>query len=84
MSYCECSPFLSICLQAIIARTFDYESEAKCDAHLKTFLQSIRAAAASEGQGFAAIKVFCWTSRLSDGGRGTPVAVMHGCFMAHA
>lgn len=43
--------------EAIIARTFDYESEAKCDAHLKTFLQSIRAAAASEGQGFAAIKI---------------------------
>lgn len=45
--------------QAIIARTFDYESEAKCDAHLKTFLRSIKAAAASEGQGFAAIKVPC-------------------------
>jgi proline dehydrogenase len=41
----------------IIARTFDYESEAKCDRHMETFMKSIRAAAASEGQGFAAVKV---------------------------
>mmetsp|Transcript_5093 Transcript_5093/g.14616 ORF Transcript_5093/g.14616 Transcript_5093/m.14616 type:complete len:636 (-) Transcript_5093:748-2655(-) len=43
--------------EAIIARTFDYESEAKCDAHLKTFMESIKAAASAEGQGFAAVKV---------------------------
>lgn len=43
--------------QAIIARTFDYESEAKCDSHLKTFMESIKAAANSQGQGFAAVKV---------------------------
>lgn len=47
----------AVCTQAIIARTFDYESEAKCDAHLKTFMESIKAAASAEGQGFAAVKV---------------------------
>lgn len=31
--------------------------QAKCDRHMETFMKSIRAAAASEGQGFAAVKV---------------------------
>ena len=31
--------------------------QAKCDRHMHTFMKSIRAAAASEGQGFAAVKV---------------------------
>jgi hypothetical protein len=31
--------------------------QAKCDRHMDTFLKSIKAAAASEGQGYAAIKV---------------------------
>ena len=41
----------------IVARTFDYEGEAACDGHMHTFLKAIRAAAAQESQGFAAIKV---------------------------
>ena len=40
----------------IVARTFDYEGEATCERHMSTFLKSIEAAAAAEGQGFAAIK----------------------------
>ena len=43
--------------ELIVARTFDYEGEAACDAHMQTFLKCIQAAAAAEGQGFAAIKV---------------------------
>ena len=55
---CACRQDATACWsQAIIARTFDYESEATCDAHLKTFMESIKAAASSEGQGFAAVKV---------------------------
>lgn len=42
---------------SVVARTFDYANEANCDSHLGIFLQSIAAAAQSEGQGFAAIKV---------------------------
>ena len=41
----------------VVARTFDYNTEAKCDAHTATFLQSIAAAAEADGQGFAAVKV---------------------------
>lgn len=41
----------------VIARTFDYENEATCDRHMHTFMKSISAAKASEGQGFAAVKV---------------------------
>lgn len=41
----------------VVARTFDYADEAKCDSHMHIFLQSIAAAEQSEGQGFAAIKV---------------------------
>ena len=43
--------------ELIVARTFDYEGEAACDGHMRTFLKCIQAAAASDGQGFAAIKV---------------------------
>ncbi len=43
----------------VVARTFDYADEEKCDAHMRIFLQSIAAAEQSEGQGFAAIKVRC-------------------------
>ncbi|CAK0740844.1 hypothetical protein CVIRNUC_001281 [Coccomyxa viridis] len=41
----------------VVARTFDYADEAKCDSHMHIFLESIAAAAQSEGQGFAAIKL---------------------------
>ena len=41
----------------VVARTFDYADESKCDSHMHIFLQSIAAAEQSEGQGFAAIKV---------------------------
>jgi proline dehydrogenase len=41
----------------VIARTFDYGSEAACDGHMNIFLKSIEAAADAPGQGFAAIKV---------------------------
>ena len=41
----------------IVARTFDYEGEAACDGHMHTFIKCIQAAAAADGQGFAAIKV---------------------------
>lgn len=34
-----------------------FRMQAKCDRHMETFMKSIRAAAASEGQGFAAVKV---------------------------
>lgn len=40
-----------------MVRTFNYEGEAACDRHMQTFLTSIKAAAAAEGQGFVAIKV---------------------------
>ena len=40
----------------VVARTFNYETERACDAHLATFLHSIEAAGAAPGQGFAAIK----------------------------
>jgi len=43
-----------------VARTYTYESEAACDAHVAVFLKAIAAAAASSaggGPGFAAIKV---------------------------
>ncbi len=43
--------------ELIVARTFDYEGEAACDGHMRTFLKCIQAAAAADGQGFAAIKV---------------------------
>lgn len=42
----------------VVARTFDYESEAKCEQHTSTFLRNIQAAGDSPGQGFAAVKVF--------------------------
>ena len=41
----------------VVARTFDYENEAKCAKHTSVFLRSIQAAANAPGQGFAAIKV---------------------------
>ncbi|KAK9839435.1 hypothetical protein WJX81_001871 [Elliptochloris bilobata] len=40
-----------------VARTYLYETERACDAHLGTFLTSIEAAGKAPGQGFAAIKV---------------------------
>ena len=40
-----------------MARTYTYETERACDAHLSTFLTSIQAAGKAPGQGFAAIKV---------------------------
>ena len=46
----------------VVARTFDYADEAKCDSHMHIFLESIAAAAQSEGQGFAAIKVLSCTA----------------------
>ena len=51
----------------VVARTFDYADEAKCDSHMNIFLQSIAAAKHSEGQGFAAIKVPMSALALSNG-----------------
>lgn len=48
----------------VVARTFEYESEAKCEQHTGTFLKNIQAAAAGPGQGFAAIKVWLWLNSL--------------------
>ncbi|KAK9815561.1 hypothetical protein WJX72_005858 [[Myrmecia] bisecta] len=41
----------------VVARTYDYNTEAACDRHMRIFLRSIEAAADAPGQGFAAIKV---------------------------
>ena len=41
----------------VVARTFDYGSEAICDGHMETFMKSIEAAGDAPGRGFAAIKV---------------------------
>lgn len=41
----------------VVARRFDYETEARCDQHMEAFKRSIAAAAEAPGQGFAAIKV---------------------------
>lgn len=41
----------------VVARTFDYDNESKCDQHTSTFLKNIQAASDAPGQGFAAIKV---------------------------
>ena len=41
----------------VVARTFDYENEAKCEQHTGTFLRNIKAASDAPGQGFAAVKV---------------------------
>ena len=41
----------------VVARRFDYETEAQCDRHMEAFKRSIAAAADAPGQGFAAIKV---------------------------
>jgi hypothetical protein len=40
----------------VVARTYDYDTEAACDRHTSIFLRSIDAAAQGRGQGFAAIK----------------------------
>ena len=41
----------------VIVRTYDYESELKCDAHVDIFMRALEAAKTLPGQGFAAIKV---------------------------
>ena len=43
----------------VVARRFDYETEARCDQHMEAFKRSIAAASEAPGQGFAAIKVVC-------------------------
>lgn len=43
--------------ESVVARTFDYDNEAKCEQHTGTFLRNIKAASEAPGQGFAAIKV---------------------------
>jgi proline dehydrogenase len=40
-----------------VAREYDYESEAKCDQHVDTFMQCINDVAAGSKEGYAAIKV---------------------------
>lgn len=40
-----------------VAREYDYESEAKCDQHVKTFVQCIQDVASGSDDGYAAIKV---------------------------
>lgn len=42
---------------SVVARTYDYETEASCDKHRDIFMRSIMAASDAPGQGFAAIKV---------------------------
>lgn len=41
----------------VIVRTYEYESEKKCDAHVGIFMKALEAAKTLPGQGFAAIKV---------------------------
>jgi proline dehydrogenase len=41
----------------IRSRMYDYENEATCDEHVKTFLQCIQAVASLPSDGFAAVKV---------------------------
>ena len=43
---------------AAVVRTYVYEGEDLCDRRMSVFRKSIEAAALSEGQGFAAIKVW--------------------------
>ncbi|KAL3130948.1 hypothetical protein ABBQ38_000271 [Trebouxia sp. C0009 RCD-2024] len=43
--------------EKVVARTFDYGSEAICDGHMETFMKSIEAAGDAPGRGFAAIKI---------------------------
>ena len=47
--------------ESVVARTFDYDNEAKCEQHTGTFLRNIKAASEAPGQGFAAIKVFSFS-----------------------
>lgn len=42
---------------ATIVRTYEYESEKKCDSHVQIFMRALDAAKTLSGQGFAAIKV---------------------------
>lgn len=42
---------------ATIVRTYEYESEMKCDSHVQIFMRALEAAKTLSGQGFAAIKV---------------------------
>lgn len=42
---------------ATIVRTYEYESEKKCDSHVQIFMRALEAAKTLPGQGFAAIKV---------------------------
>lgn len=44
-------------IQSTVAREYDYESEAKCDQHLETFMQCINDVAAGSNDGYAAVKV---------------------------
>eukprot|EP00980_Cylindrotheca_fusiformis_P020665 scaffold7703_cov127-Cylindrotheca_fusiformis.AAC.14 len=44
-------------IQSSVAREYDYESEAKCDQHLETFMQCINDVAAGSKDGYAAVKV---------------------------
>ena len=50
----------------VIARTYGYENEKKCDSHVRIFMHALEAARTLPGQGFAAIKVCiavgkrCW------------------------
>jgi proline dehydrogenase len=41
----------------VIVRTYEYESEKKCDSHVNIFMKALEAAKTLPGQGFAAIKV---------------------------
>jgi proline dehydrogenase len=51
------SPTPSSAVAAIKVREYDYESEAKCDQHVDTFIQCINDVAAGGKDGYAAIKV---------------------------
>lgn len=42
---------------SVIARTYPYADEQKCDSHVRIFMHALEAARTLPGQGFAAIKV---------------------------
>lgn len=44
---------------SVIARTYSYDDEKKCDSHVRIFMRALEAARTLPGQGFAAIKVCC-------------------------
>jgi proline dehydrogenase len=50
----------------VIVRTYNYESEKKCDAHVGIFMKALEAAKTAHTQGFAAIKVLLLLQLFSE------------------